>query len=394
MISFRFYLVATISVFLALALGVVVGSTLIDRAIVESLRTQVDDVNARLDARVDEVDRLRRRVADLDDFTEQSAPFATEARLADRAVLVVVERGVDRSVVEDSVVQLRQSGALVPGALWLNPSWELSDADLRAELTEELALEGGSATETRAQVIDALIERYDAAALTTEEAAEAREASEEDAAVDPGGEGSGTDTVPSTEAPPSTDVVPSTEVPPTSGTVPAGDVPPTSGDSVPPDSTEPTTTTTEDPLAATLFPTLTAAGIVELETFGTEATDPFALEGRPLLVLVIGGPNTDPVVRGSAIEIADAASTSGFPTVVAEAWAALDGGPGRGDLLAAVRDDDSRSSRISTVDDLELLEGRVAAVLALADLERGVVGHYGYGSGADRVVPEWIPSGG
>ena len=31
----------------------------------------------------------------------------------------------------------------------------------------------------------------------------------------------------------------------------------------------------------------------------------------------------------------------------------------------------------------------VAAVLALADLGDQVVGHYGYGQGAQRPVPEW-----
>jgi hypothetical protein len=41
------------------------------------------------------------------------------------------------------------------------------------------------------------------------------------------------------------------------------------------------------------------------------------------------------------------------------------------------------------VDDLELTPGRVAAVLGLAALEQGVVGHYGFGPRADRVVPEW-----
>jgi hypothetical protein len=33
----------------------------------------------------------------------------------------------------------------------------------------------------------------------------------------------------------------------------------------------------------------------------------------------------------------------------------------------------------------------VAAVLALADLERGTVGDYGIGEGAERQLPEWWP---
>jgi hypothetical protein len=46
---------------------------------------------------------------------------------------------------------------------------------------------------------------------------------------------------------------------------------------------------------------------------------------------------------------------------------------------------------VSTVDGLERVEGGVAAVLALADLGRGVVGHYGIGDGTERQLPEWWP---
>ena len=43
----------------------------------------------------------------------------------------------------------------------------------------------------------------------------------------------------------------------------------------------------------------------------------------------------------------------------------------------------------STVDDLEMVAGRVATVLALAQIREGVVGRYGYGDGVDGVLPPW-----
>ena len=42
MINFRFHIVSLIAVFLALALGVVMGSTVIDRAIVDGLHDRID----------------------------------------------------------------------------------------------------------------------------------------------------------------------------------------------------------------------------------------------------------------------------------------------------------------------------------------------------------------
>ena len=79
-----------------------------------------------------------------------------------------------------------------------------------------------------------------------------------------------------------------------------------------------------------------------------------------------------------------------LPTVVA---AAYDAGsdpttaPERGAALASVLDDQTLSRDVSTVDDIELVQGRVAAVLALATISPNNVGHYGYGSGASAALP-------
>ena len=57
-------------------------------------------------------------------------------------------------------------------------------------------------------------------------------------------------------------------------------------------------------------------------------------------------------------------------------------------FVAPLRSDDETSSRLSTIDNLESYRGRTAAVLALADLGAGKVGHYGVGPRASRMVPE------
>jgi hypothetical protein len=43
---------------------------------------------------------------------------------------------------------------------------------------------------------------------------------------------------------------------------------------------------------------------------------------------------------------------------------------------------------VSTVDDLELTEGRIAAVLALEIIGNGSAGHYGFGAGASSPLPQ------
>jgi hypothetical protein len=51
-------------------------------------------------------------------------------------------------------------------------------------------------------------------------------------------------------------------------------------------------------------------------------------------------------------------------------------------------DDSATANRLSSVDNLEDVRGRIAAVLAIAALTEGKTGHYGVGRGAERLVPE------
>ncbi len=62
--------------------------------------------------------------------------------------------------------------------------------------------------------------------------------------------------------------------------------------------------------------------------------------------------------------------------------------PDRGAVLASVLDDQSLSRAVSTVDDLDLQQGRIASVLALdIQADSGEIGHYGYGTGASASLP-------
>ena len=61
MINFRFHVVSLVGVFLALALGVVIGSTVIDRAIVDRLSSQIDSIRKRADEQRAENRALRQQ---------------------------------------------------------------------------------------------------------------------------------------------------------------------------------------------------------------------------------------------------------------------------------------------------------------------------------------------
>jgi len=137
-INFRFHLVSLVAVFLALALGVVMGSTVIDRAIVDGLKSRINDVEERADARRTENIELKRRLDGLEAYVEEAVPHLVAGRLERVPVAVAAVRGVDGGMVRSAVDTLRSAGAIVPGVVWMEPALALADGDEGALLAEAL----------------------------------------------------------------------------------------------------------------------------------------------------------------------------------------------------------------------------------------------------------------
>jgi hypothetical protein len=116
--------------------------------------------------------------------------------------------------------------------------------------------------------------------------------------------------------------------------------------------------------------------------------------GRASAVVVDGdeGDIQDPTVFSAVVS---ALSARGITTVAAEVGSDSNGAgdtTNRGDVISVIRSDSNLDGKVSTVDDLDLLEGRIATVLALQetnDSPNGTVGDYGYGPGQHvKPVPE------
>ena len=139
-----------------------------------------------------------------------------------------------------------------------------------------------------------------------------------------------------------------------------------------------------DPLRA-----LIDAGFVTLGGVGTDAPGVDRIGGVGTRVVLVTGTGAAVPARLVVAPIARFAVSRGVPLVASEIFPDDTQGASRGDSIAAVRSSDALTNQVSTVDDLERTEGSVAAVLALADLGRGVVGDYGIGDGAERQLPQW-----
>ena len=146
--------------------------------------------------------------------------------------------------------------------------------------------------------------------------------------------------------------------------------------------------------APTVLPALRDAGFVEFEPPSGEPVDLAAVPPAGTLTVLVSGPSAEvpnaevaqPFVTSLVIRAANS-------VLVAEAGreATADAPAQRAVFLSPILDDEAIANRLSTVDNLEEVRGRVAAVLALVGLVEGKTGHYGTGRGAQRLVPEVGP---
>ena len=140
MINFRFHVVSLIAIFLALALGVVIGAGVIDRGVVNTLNDRLDSVEAKSDRIKSENDALTDENSKLSGAIEDLEPFAVDGRLVGETSAVLAVRGVDEGKVKATTTAEQTAGATVPGILWIEDKWNLADTGAVKDLQDALGV--------------------------------------------------------------------------------------------------------------------------------------------------------------------------------------------------------------------------------------------------------------
>ncbi|MEN3314897.1 MAG: hypothetical protein V7605_1131 [Acidimicrobiaceae bacterium] len=136
MINLRYHVVSLIAVFLALTVGIVMGSTVVDRVTVDALNQRVTSVGRSVNAAQAENNRLNTQLGVIRDFADQSRDQLVSGRLKGVGVVVVGVTGIDRKPVDELRQALVGSQATMAGTLWLTAKLRLdNDADIRAVAT-------------------------------------------------------------------------------------------------------------------------------------------------------------------------------------------------------------------------------------------------------------------
>lgn len=123
MIDFRYHLVSIIAVFLALAIGLVVGSTALSGAVETALKTELNRVKAQ-DATIRKSNQsLTNQVNAAQAFASVASPRLLDGLLAGQNVILVVAPGASSQVTSGVTTALNQAGAKVTGQVNLTAQY-------------------------------------------------------------------------------------------------------------------------------------------------------------------------------------------------------------------------------------------------------------------------------
>ena len=120
MISFRYHLVSIIAVFLGIALGVVVGTSALNGAVVGDLRSQVKDLKKTNSALTTQNQTLRTRSSDADLLAQTFGAKIAGASLAKTPVVLVGAPGASKGLKDSVAEQVKAAGGTVASRLQLS----------------------------------------------------------------------------------------------------------------------------------------------------------------------------------------------------------------------------------------------------------------------------------
>jgi hypothetical protein len=147
-IDFRYHLVSLIAVFLAVALGIVIGTTQLNGPLTDNLQGQVTALQEDKRSLEDQTQTLQTQLEDVGAFEEAVGPTLVQNTLTGRTVvLVVAGQDVDPAVVEGLTALVGSAGASVTGTVRLTDGY--ADPSSAATLETFLSGPGVPVTVTR-----------------------------------------------------------------------------------------------------------------------------------------------------------------------------------------------------------------------------------------------------
>ncbi|HEX3514917.1 MAG TPA: copper transporter [Trebonia sp.] len=144
MIDFRYHLVSIVAVFLALAIGIVLGSTELQGHTIDVLQSTSDSLRSQLTATSAERDSYQAQATASDQFLQTAEPTLLQDRLYEQRVVLITEPGAGSSVISGVRHAAGLAGATLTGQISLQPKFN----DISGATQSSLSTVNGSLAST------------------------------------------------------------------------------------------------------------------------------------------------------------------------------------------------------------------------------------------------------
>lgn len=147
MISWRYHLISIVAVFLALGLGVLAGTTVLNDNLVKSLKDRTGTLEGYLSDTRKRADELQSQLNTMNAFADQAMPYVVGSKLANQDVVVVTQDGVDGRAIAETRKALDMAGARVLTTLTVHPLLAAGTPGAQQDLAALLGMPQGSTPE-------------------------------------------------------------------------------------------------------------------------------------------------------------------------------------------------------------------------------------------------------
>ncbi len=123
MISLRYHVISICAVFLALALGVLLGSTALSDSLLSGLSGQQKNLAAQVSDLQTQRDGLNGQLTDADQFATGIGPLAVRGTLAQRSVVLILGPNASQTQAGELGALITEAGGVVTGQLQLTQNF-------------------------------------------------------------------------------------------------------------------------------------------------------------------------------------------------------------------------------------------------------------------------------
>lgn len=158
MINFRYHVVSLIAVFLALGMGVLVGSSFISEGTVDVLRRNLRALEKANQDLTEDVQSLETSESSLEKFAAQTKSRIVRGQLTNKPMVIVSFENTPEELADSIAQTLTESGALVEGSIRLSDKLDIATQPRREQLALALQSQETDQTKLRQMLIERLVQ--------------------------------------------------------------------------------------------------------------------------------------------------------------------------------------------------------------------------------------------